>query len=53
MANATAERIIEQNAFPLRIMVDNSKRYLACPYELTLDNFEARFLDSNPKIVHF
>lgn len=53
MTLATEEVIREENAFPLRIWGKDVERHLACPYEITLDNFEARFLNGDQKIVHF
>jgi hypothetical protein len=48
------EQITQKNTFPLRIRGESGKtRYLACPYELTLDNLTLQFYEGNTTIAHF
>ena len=43
----------QKNSLPLRIMESKRGKYLACPYEITKDNLELRFLNGDQRVAHF
>lgn len=53
MGEATAEKVVRENTFPLRIFGKKGSKFLCCPYELSYDDLEVWFHEGDPRIVHF
>ncbi|MDO8660894.1 MAG: hypothetical protein Q7K43_03325 [Candidatus Woesearchaeota archaeon] len=54
MLQAAVNKVInEKGTFPLRISGAREDKHLVCPYEQSSDDIKVKFLNNDPRIVHF